>query len=321
MFIEATTDLASRVTGAIRDAARATGASFDYLLKTAIRESSLDPNAASSSSSATGLFQFIDQTWLATMKNDGAALGYGQYADSIVQNPSGSYAVADPTQRREIMQLRKDPQTAAAMAGAFTKRNASRLRETLGRPPTDGELYIAHFLGSSGANRLISAAIRSPEISAAALFPEGARANRAIFFNKDGSARSVAHVYNVLVSKHQENSKVQTAAAIQPESAMDPTRMPAARSDGSQNAFRPGANDSGPVFHSLFSSGRREPVSSVVSEMWSPASTRAAQPAAMRSSEVSAAARIPAVRPAAASNRPLDLFQFLRPEIRAAARA
>ena len=315
MFIEATSDLASRVTGAIRDAARATGASFDYLLKTAIRESSLDPNAASSSSSATGLFQFIDQTWLATMKNDGAALGYGQYAAAIEQSPSGSYAVADPAQRRAIMQLRKDPEAASAMAGAFTKRNAARLRETLGRAPTDGELYIAHFLGSAGANRLISAAIRSPEASAAALFPQGASANRAIFYEKDGSARSVAHVYNVLVSKHQAGSKLQTATAIVPASAIQV-------SNPSGKSLRAGVEKEGPVFHSLFSSGRREPVSSVVSEMWSSVPSRTLQPAAVRSSEVSAAARSPAAaRTPAMSNRPLDLFQFLRPEIRAAIRA
>ena len=75
----ATTDIATRVTGAIRDAARATGAGFEYLLNTAIRESNLNPNAKAKTSSATGLFQFIDQTWLGTMKQSGAALGYGKY--------------------------------------------------------------------------------------------------------------------------------------------------------------------------------------------------------------------------------------------------
>jgi hypothetical protein len=305
MFIEATTDLATRVTGAIRDAARATGASFDYLLKTAVRESSLNPNAASPTSSATGLFQFIEQTWLATIKSDGAAHGYGDYANAISESPSGNFSVADPAQRRAIMQLRKDPGAAAAMAGAFTKRNAARLKETLGRDPTDGELYIAHFLGAGGANRLISAAIRSPDASAAGLFPEGARANRAIFYNNDGSARSVAHVYNVLVSKHQSNAGVQTAL-----STIAVQEAPASAGNAPQKRAR----DEGPVFHSLFSSSRREPVSSVVSEMWSNTGARPSKPPP-RLSDVSAVTR---AAPAAA-NRPLDLFQFLRPEIRAAA--
>ena len=44
------------VAGAIRRAAQATGASFDYLLATARVESNLNPNAKAASSSATGLF-------------------------------------------------------------------------------------------------------------------------------------------------------------------------------------------------------------------------------------------------------------------------
>ena len=85
----ATTDIATRVTGAIRDAARVTGAGFEYLLNTAIRESNLNPNAKAKTSSATGLFQFIDQTWLGTMKQSGASLGYGKYADAISRTSSG----------------------------------------------------------------------------------------------------------------------------------------------------------------------------------------------------------------------------------------
>src|SRR6185312_11086689 len=99
----ATTDAASRVTSAIRDAAKVTGARFQYLLNTAARESNLDPAAKAKSSSATGLFQFIDQTWLGTMKQSGAALGYGKYANAITQTPQGKFAVNDPAMRREIM--------------------------------------------------------------------------------------------------------------------------------------------------------------------------------------------------------------------------
>src|ERR1700682_3564444 len=149
----ATTDIASRVTGAIRDAARVTGAGFEYLLNTAVRESNLDPNAKSPNSSATGLFQFLDQTWLATLIASGPNLGYGKYADAITQDPSGRYTVSDPATRREIMALRKDPSANATMAGAFSNTNTQVLTERLGRKPTDGELYIAHFLGAAGAVR------------------------------------------------------------------------------------------------------------------------------------------------------------------------
>ena len=151
----ATTDVATRVTGAIRDAARATGAGFEYLLNTALRESNLNPNAKAKTSSATGLFQFIDQTWLGTMKQSGASLGYGKYADAITRTPQGKFVVNDPAMRREIMALRKDPTANAVMAGAFANSNAKVLTDRLGRKPTDGELYMAHFLGASGAARFI----------------------------------------------------------------------------------------------------------------------------------------------------------------------
>src|SRR3954463_8712353 len=113
----ATADIATRVTGAIRDAARVTGAGFEYLLNTALRESNLNPNAKNRGSSATGLFQFIDQTWLSTMTQSGASLGYGKYADAISKTSSGRYVVNDPAMRNEIFALRKDPTANSLMAG------------------------------------------------------------------------------------------------------------------------------------------------------------------------------------------------------------
>ncbi|HEX9591052.1 MAG TPA: transglycosylase SLT domain-containing protein, partial [Bradyrhizobium sp.] len=61
----------ARIAGAIKQAASTTGASFEYLLATAKMESNFDPKASASTSSARGLFQFIDQTWLGTVKEAG----------------------------------------------------------------------------------------------------------------------------------------------------------------------------------------------------------------------------------------------------------
>src|SRR5712692_557794 len=123
MAIDAASDVGSKVVGAIREASRVTGTGFEYLLKTAMRESSFNPNAKSSKSSATGLFQFIDQTWLATLKQSGPGLGYGSYADAVKRTASGRYAVTDLAMRQKVMNLRYDPAANALMAGAFTRKN------------------------------------------------------------------------------------------------------------------------------------------------------------------------------------------------------
>ncbi|MGA6942726.1 MAG: transglycosylase SLT domain-containing protein [Pseudolabrys sp.] len=72
MAVHPATASAPQVTGAIRQAAQSTGISFEYLLTTAKIESNFNPTAQASTSSAKGLYQFIDQTWLGTMKQDGA---------------------------------------------------------------------------------------------------------------------------------------------------------------------------------------------------------------------------------------------------------
>ena len=89
--------LRAQIAGAIKQAADTTGTSFEYLLSTAKMESNFNPKAGASTSSAHGLYQFIDQTWLGTVKEAGAQLGYGQYADAITKSASGSYSVSDPT--------------------------------------------------------------------------------------------------------------------------------------------------------------------------------------------------------------------------------
>ena len=192
-----------RVAGAIKQAAGASGMSFQYLLTTAKMESDFNPAAGASTSSAHGLFQFIDQTWLATFKEAGAQLGYGSYADMIGKSSDGTYSVADPTARKTIMKLRDDPTVASEMAAALTQSNSFRLTGMIGRRPTDSELYMAHFMGVGGAAKLIGNADDNPQASAARLFPNAAAANRSIFYDRTtGRARSVSEVYSVLQQRY-----------------------------------------------------------------------------------------------------------------------
>jgi hypothetical protein len=174
---------------------------FDYLLQTAIRESSLNPTAKAGTSSATGLFQFLDSTWLMVMKQEGPRLGYQQYADAIKVDKDGDYTIADKALKAEVLKLREDPQVASDLAAAFTRSNGDFLYQRFGRMPSPGELYIAHFLGVNGAAKFFDAGLADPNQSAAALFPRQAKANPTIFYS-DGQPRSIKQVYQVLVAKH-----------------------------------------------------------------------------------------------------------------------
>ena len=206
----------STVTGAIRQASAATSTSFNYLLATAQVESGLNPQAGAATSSARGLFQFIEQTWLGTIKQSGAQLGYGRYADAISKTSSGHYQVSDPAMRAEILKLRNDPTANAVMAGAFTKANADYLATKLGRQPSEGELYIAHFLGAGGAARLISLAANNPNAKGTDYFPHAANANSSIFYDRaTGHARSLAQVRDVLTARYDvaRNDAVRAAQA------------------------------------------------------------------------------------------------------------
>jgi Transglycosylase SLT domain len=262
----------SAVTGAIRQAAQATGTSFNYLLATAQVESGLNALAGAATSSARGLFQFIQQTWLATMKQAGPALGYGSYADAITKSASGQYEVSNPALRSEILKLRDDPTANAAMAGAFTQANAAVLNQRLGRAPSEGELYVAHLLGVGGAIRLIQIAASNPNAKAADVFSNAAQANRSIFYDRTGAARSVAQVRNILTARYDvaRGSQTQPATA---QATSAPTAAAAPDTAGITEAFAaavptPAGGDN-QVFHGLFSDANRSaPLAPVVSALW-----------------------------------------------------
>ena len=182
------------VEAAIQTASNATGVDFSFLMGAAKRESGFNPNARAPTSTAAGLFQFVDQTWLSTLKKHGAKYGYARYADLIQQGADGRFHVAGAEAKATVMNLRLDPHAAALMAGELAADHAAYLRGRVGREPTAGELYAAHVLGPKGSATLIDAVRQSPAAKAAPLFPAAAEANRAIFY-KGGRAASVSEVY------------------------------------------------------------------------------------------------------------------------------
>lgn len=209
-------DSVNQALGAVlQRASAATGADFGFLMRTAARESGFNPTAQAQTSSAAGLFQFVEQTWLGALKRHGAKHGYGGYAELIQGTADGKLSVAGAGARKTVMALRLDPKAAALMAGELASENSAYLKGRLGRDPTAGELYAAHFLGPKGSSDLIEASRSRPGVSAAALFPEAAAANPAIF-HPAGRPASVGEVYSNLTGGQGAAS---TSTAAPKESA------------------------------------------------------------------------------------------------------
>jgi len=184
----------------IAQAAQRTGADFDFLMRTAARESAFDPAAKAATSSAAGMFQFIEQTWMAMVSRYGDRHGLGEAAEAITQTASGRFEISDPAQRRAVLDLRFDPEKASVMAGELAAENAGRIEAAIGRAPSTGELYAAHFLGASGAINLIEAVSVNPHQRADTVFPQAAAANRPIFY-RDGQAVSVSDLLENLTGE------------------------------------------------------------------------------------------------------------------------
>lgn len=191
----------SQVVGAIRGAAAATGISFNVLATKAAMESGLKPNAQAPTSSARGLFQFIDQTWLSMVQQHGAEHGLGAEAAAIVTLPGGRLSVQDPAERSRILALRDNPELSARFAGEYLKQVSDTLAPVLGRRPDATELYLGHFLGSNGAVRMLKAQASNPGQAASAVLPAAAAANPSMFNGPDGQPLSIAQFTDRLRSR------------------------------------------------------------------------------------------------------------------------
>ena len=186
---------------AIQQASLRTGVDFGYLVGQARIESGFNPDARAKTSSATGLFQFIEQTWLGTVRKHGDKHGLGWAADAITRGPGGRYQVADPAMRRAILDLRKDPEDASSMAAEFAADKQAYLESRLGRPTESVDLYLAHFLGAGGAAKFLRAHDADPDAPAASMLPAAARANRWVFYGRDGAPRSFAEIRERFAAK------------------------------------------------------------------------------------------------------------------------
>lgn len=202
-----------QVTSAIRQASLKTGVDFAYLMEKAAAESGFDSDAQAKTSSARGLYQFIESTWLQMVDRYGEKHGLGNYADKI----SSSGKVNSPAMRKEILALRDNPEISALMAGEFAAENREALVDSGIAEKDIGstELYLAHFLGAGAASEFIKAMQENPLTPAADLFPRAAKANRTVFFNpKTQEARSLGEIHAFFDKKFEGSSVVPAKSLV-----------------------------------------------------------------------------------------------------------
>jgi hypothetical protein len=173
--------MSDEVRRAIDDAASDIGIDARYLVAVAAKESSFDPSARADRSTAEGLFQFTQPTWLRVIKLFGAKHGLAAEADQIIVDRDGGVSMPDAAARLRLLQRRNDARLSAAMAAELGVDNQARLARMLGRTANAAETYIAHFLGVSQAAELIKAARATPRLSGARLLPAAAASNPGVF--------------------------------------------------------------------------------------------------------------------------------------------
>lgn len=232
------------VTAAIHKASARTGVDFKYLVAQAGQESSFRTDAKAATSSAKGLYQFIERTWLHMIRDKGAEHGLGHLAGQI-DGELDAPRVADPTARRQILDLRNDPNISAVMAAEYAKSNRDQLTGALGRNVGATELYMAHFLGAGGATKFLAALEKSPDQLGASLLPEAAAANRGAFYDKAGRALSVKQIYANYAAK------------------FDATELPAAAPAGGSSPAQPQLSPASIVKSAIFEALAGEQLSPV----------------------------------------------------------
>jgi hypothetical protein len=180
-------NISANVLAAIQQAASVTGMGIGILMTICNIESNFNPSAKAPTSSAYGLYQFIDSTWTSMVKKYGA-----------------KYNITND--------MRNDVLAQAYMGAFFQAENKAYLQANLGQTPTDTDIYLAHFLGPAGAKSFLRADPNS--LAANAVTPAAARANHTIFTD----TATVQDVYNHFQSKINPQVKAYSAYAGTPSS-------------------------------------------------------------------------------------------------------
>lgn len=229
------------VSGAIKNASASTGVDFAYLLQQAKAESSFNPTAKAKTSSASGLFQFIESTWMGMVE---------KYGDKHGLNTDGKT-------RGEILDLRNDPRAASLMAAEFAGEN-ERFLKTHVKDADIGatELYFAHFLGAGQAAAFLNAKAENGMQKAAYLFPKAAKANQNVFYERGtGRAKSLDEVYAFFDKKFELEGSI-------------PSEPNARNSVVAKNSYSPTRIDQNSIFNARHNTKQRVTTSSLYQDLF-----------------------------------------------------
>ncbi len=210
------------VKNAIQSAARESGLDPDLLAAVAWRESRFDPKARNRSSSAKGLLQFTNATWLQMIRDYGSQYNQARYASAIRKDKSGSLVVSGRHMRTAILRLRSNPLLSAKLAAENMRRERVAIQDRIGRGVTPADLYLLHVLGPTGTIRFLTAASQRPSDPSSAVVDWKVLRNAGLLA-RDGRPLTVANTYaavqTMLDAQHARTGAFAPAVETSPDAA------------------------------------------------------------------------------------------------------
>lgn len=170
----------------ILSAASAIGLDPALALGTIWVESKFHPTIKAKGSNAKGLYQFVPGTWTEQLQKYGNKFGIPSTA------------------------LNTDVRASAILGAKFVKDNADRVRKI--KEPTTTDMYLYHFAGSGGGAYYLKGLRSTPNARVDSNNPSNDiraqwASNRPIFYNKDGSLRTYAEMYQELNRRVADGNK------------------------------------------------------------------------------------------------------------------
>lgn len=215
-------NVSSFAVGPIRMASTRSGLEFGYMMELAEAESAFVHNIKATTSSATGLYQFIESTWHYMVKTYGHKYGLGAFA-AEVELYTDDYGrpqarMANPFVRAGVIEMRKHPHLSSLFSADFQLENkAKELCYVEGGKLSRTDMYLAHFLGAHDAVYFINNKRKNGAKSAVDTFPEAAEYNVNVFYErKPRRERTLNEVYGFFDSKFNKGFYEAPPAPVTP---------------------------------------------------------------------------------------------------------